>query len=112
MPEQITINLQTLVAWCALIGVLGGAIVYIKKGAGPIIAPFRRVENKVKDHEKYLHNDKEKLEEHDKAIKEIAESNKAICKALLLLMEHAVTGNSVEKLKKGKQELQEYLINR
>lgn len=112
MPEQITINLQTLIAWCAFIGVLGGAIVYIKKGAGPILAPFRRVENKVKSHEQYLHNDKEKLEEHDKAIKEISEDNKVICKALLLLMEHAVTGNSVEKLKKGKQELQEYLINR
>lgn len=112
MPEQITINLQTLIAWLAFIGVLGGAIVYIKKGAGPILAPFRRMESKVKNHEQYLHNDKEKLEEHDKAIKEISEDNKVICKALLLLMEHAVTGNSVEKLKKGKQELQEYLITR
>ena len=112
MPEQITINLQTLIAWLAFIGILGGAVMYIKKGASPFLAPFRRMERKMQDHDGYLKKDKEKLEEHDKAIKEISADNKAICKALLLLMEHAVTGNSVDKLKKGKQELQEYLINR
>ena len=112
LPEHVTINLQDIITWAAGIGIMGGAIVYMIKAVRPILTPFRNVEKTVKEHDGYFKNDRERLDSHDKVIAAMAEDNRIICKSLLLLMEHAVTGNSVDKLKKGKQALQDHLINR
>jgi gas vesicle protein len=36
----------------------------------------------------------------------------AICSSMLAILEHNINGNSVDKLKKAKEDLQEFLIHR
>lgn len=50
-------------------------------------------------------------EDHDR-LKKLEKGNEAICKCILALTDHSLTGNSVEKLKRAKEEMQNYLIEK
>ena len=39
-------------------------------------------------------------------------SNQMLCKSMLALLDHEITKNSIEKLKKVKTEMQNYLIEK
>lgn len=61
----------------------------------------------------------EKVEAHENRLNEViigqaehAKSTRIICKGMLALVEHEITGNSIEKLSLIKAEFQEYLINK
>ena len=56
-------------------------------------------------HEELLKND-------DKRMKEVENSNKMILQCLLVIINHDITGNGIDKMKAARDELQEYLINR
>ena len=36
----------------------------------------------------------------------------AMCATMLALLDHSITGNSVDKLKKAREEMQEFIIHR
>lgn len=44
--------------------------------------------------------------------KETDDFTKTMCSAMLALLDHNITGNSVDKLKKAKEELQDFLVNK
>ena len=48
----------------------------------------------------------------DARLKEIEVSNKMILQCLLVIINHDITGNGIEKMKSARDELQEYLINK
>ena len=52
------------------------------------------------------------LDNDNKRLKETEESNKMILQCLLVIINHDITGNGVEKMKEARNDLQEYLINR
>ena len=59
------------------------------------------------------------VDNHDKLLKkddarmtEVEESNKMILQCLLVIINHDITGNGIDKMKAARDELQEYLINR
>lgn len=52
------------------------------------------------------------LKKYDKRMKEVEDSNKMILQCLLVIINHDITGNGIEKMKVARDELQEYLINR
>lgn len=66
-------------------------------------------EGKCSRYDEYFSRDRERLD----AIEMNARSaNTIIIKSLQALTEHALNGNNVEPLKKSKEELDEYLLNR
>ena len=67
--------------------------------------PNDDLKNTVARHDKLLDND-------DKRLKEIENSNRMILQCLLVIINHDITGNGIEKMKTARDELQEYLINR
>ena len=83
------------------ISIIGGGITMIIR----LFTPYKKMRYTVEKHTQLLEKD-------NKRINETEESNKIICKTLLVLIEHEITGNSIDKLKSTKQELQEYLINK
>ena len=106
-------------AICATIVALGAAVGVILKGVGWIKAPSNKLIKRIDDHEIRLNEHDDKLKEHDqylgndkKAIEEIMESNRVSQQSLLAIMEQLMTGNSLEKLEKAKEDLQKYLINK
>ena len=61
--------------------------------------------NPVARHEKLL-------DEHEKLIKDQGETEKMLCKCMLALIDHEITGNSIEHMKEIRSEMQAYLIEK
>jgi hypothetical protein len=82
-------------------------------GAGAIIVGIIRWwrnpditrDEKLKKHDELLDND-------NKRLKELEDSNKIIMQSMLALMSHELDGNHREELKQARDELQNYLIRR
>lgn len=108
-----------ILAACGLIIAVGGAGMYIKKGVDALRRPLDEVRNDIKamkkdqtTNERYFKNDADRLNEHDKILREIQEDQKRTMRAVVLLLSHAETGNNTGEIKKGRAELEDYLINK
>jgi hypothetical protein len=53
----------------------------------------------------------ESVKDNSERIKKVEDGNKIIMKALMAIMNHEINGNSVDKLQKSLQELNDYLID-
>jgi hypothetical protein len=96
-----TITSEQILGFCALITALWGIwkiVKEIKKPGDDLVA-------KVNLHESLLKKDNERL-------KDMETSNKMILQCLLIIINHDITGNGIEKMKETRDELQEYLINK
>lgn len=91
-------TIQTILAICGGISVVGGAVTVVKKW----IAPAVKLNNRVKV-----------LEEHDKndfqAIQDIKERDGLIMEALINMLNSQISGNNVDQLKKTRDKLISYL---
>ena len=86
--------------------------------------PFTDTSEKVRKHDERLDkveadvkeikdkNQEERLKKLETEVKELKEMSKMICKGQLVLMEHEITGNSIDKLKDAKGEMQTFLIEK
>jgi hypothetical protein len=90
--------IQTILAICGGISVIGGAVAVVKKW----IAPAVKLNDRVKV-----------LEDHDKndfqAIQDIKERDGLIMEALINMLNSQISGNNVEQLKKTRDKLISYL---
>lgn len=92
----------TVLMWAlGIIITVGGAAAVI----GKMFSPFRKVQAKLKKHDELLDNDKRKLDDHE-------ESMKLVLRAQMTLIDHELTGNSVDRLREVKNDINAYLINR
>ena len=98
---NFTITSAQILAFCAFVTTLWGVWKIVKE----IKKPNDDLKNTVARHDKLLDND-------DKRLKEIENSNRMILQCLLVIINHDITVNGIEKMKTARDELQEYLINR
>lgn len=98
---------QVLLVLCAAICSIGGAVSVLSK----VFIPHRSIKERVKRHDDLLGKDKEALDQIEANMNEERKTNRMICRSVLALLEHAITGNSVEKLKDAKTALQQHLID-
>lgn len=99
--ENIAITLNDFLYLCGAIATVWGVYKIIKE----IKKPNEELKETVKKHEKYLAEDKIEIEE-------IKEGNKVICKSIMTMINHELTGNDVNNMKKMRDELQDYLIEK
>ena len=59
-----------------------------------------------------VHRHGELLEKDDTRLDNIEASNKMMLQCMLVIINHDITGNGIEKMKIARDELQEYLINK
>lgn len=96
-----TLTSGQIMAFCSFIAAIWGVwkiVVELKK-------PNDNLKAKVERHEDLLNNDNNRL-------KEVEESNKMILQCLLVIINHEITGNGIDKLKTTRDTLQEYLVNK
>ncbi len=98
---NFTITSEQIIWLCSFIGGLWG----LWKIAKEIRRPSDDVKAKLKQHDQFLDAD-------NKRLKEIEESNHLILQSLLAIVNHDITGNGVENMKKIRDNLQEFLVNR
>lgn len=112
MPEQIMIDTNAVYAWCIFIAAIGVAIGWLAKATKPMLKPFKKLQQEVKDIEACEEKDRSHIEQHEKALVELTNDNRMIMESIALLMKHAETGNNTGEISRKRQELEKYLINR
>lgn len=103
---------ETILTISGVIVAVGGAAVYIAKAIGAAMKPTNELKKEMQKHTKYLENDERRLNEHDQISREIKEDQKMMLKSLHLLLTHAETGNNTGEVKKGKEELEQYIFKK
>lgn len=94
----------------AFITAIGGAIAVIKKWIK---------DSKPSKHEEVLKEHAKQLSKLNKRVTVLESTNRkqdkfveAMCSSMLALLDHNINGNSIDKLKEAKEEMQEFLIHR
>ena len=92
------------------ITVIGGAWAYIKKW----IAESKGAKNSeiIQEHTEQLKSIDERLQQLEKANVSQDKYVNAMCATMIALLDHSITGNSIDKLKKARDDMNEYLIHR
>lgn len=98
---DFTITSNQIMGFCSLVALIWGVWKIVKE----IKKPSDDLKKLVDRHSAMLDND-------NKRLKEIEESNKMILQCLSVIINHNITGNGIEQMKEVRNDLQEYLINR
>ncbi len=90
-----------IIGFCSLVVAIWGVWKIVKE----LKKPNDDLKKLVEKHSTLLDND-------NKRLKEAEETNKMILQCLLVIINHEITGNGIEKMKEARSNLQDYLINR
>lgn len=105
--NDLSITFQTLLA-------IFGSITAIVAGVSAIakmFSPFKELQKKVGEHEERLKKGDEKFIELENEFHKSMQMQREVCKSLMVLMNHEITGNSIDKLKIQYEEMQKFLID-
>lgn len=95
-----TVTSEQIIWICTFIAAIWAVWKIIKE----VRKPNYDLKAKVERHEELLDND-------NKRMKKIEESNQMILKSLIAIINHEITGNGIEKMKEAREDLQNFLIN-
>lgn len=98
---HFTITSEQIMGLCALATALFGIYKIVKE----FKKPSEELKAEVESHGEMLKADNERL-------KAVEHSNKMILQCLLVIINHDITGNGIDKMKEARDELQEFLINK
>ncbi|MDD4533364.1 MAG: hypothetical protein PHC48_02685 [Prevotella sp.] len=106
--SDIEITIQTILAFFGGITCVVAGVSAITK----LFNPFKDLKKRIDEHEKKLSNDNLRMNNMENTMCEVEESNKVICKSLLVLLNHEITGNCVDKLKLQRDVLEQFLVDK
>lgn len=92
--------------------VIASAVEKLAFTAKNIKAPYKEQAGRIEEMEKRLCDAERKLARDNDRFSDTDESMRLTQMAILALLDHGIDGNNTEGLKKAKDELQNYLINR
>ena len=98
---EFVITSNQIMGFCAIVASLWGLWKIVKEWK----KPSDDLKSTVNKHDALLDND-------NKRLKDIEDSNQMILKCLLVIINHSITGNGIEKMKVIREELQDFLINK
>ena len=98
---EFTITSEQLLGLCAFVTAVWGVWKTTKEES----KPSADLKKEVDEHSRLLESD-------NKRLKEVEESNRLILQSLLVIVNHEISGNGIDGMKKTRDELQEYLVNR
>lgn len=98
---EFTVSSEQIIWFCSFIAALWGLWKIVKE----VRKPNDDIRAKLEQHDKFLDSD-------NKRLKEIEESNHMVLQCLLVLINHSITGNGIDKMKEARDQLQDFLINR
>lgn len=103
---------KLVLGFCGMVAAIGGAAAIIAR----IFTPVKEIKKRLSELEILHKNDQQSNQTRfDKDLKEIKlleESNRHICQCMVALMDHEITGNSIERLKNARDDLNRFLIEK
>ena len=112
MMNALPVLWKMILGLCGMIAAIGGAAAILAKVFAPINEMKRRIDALEKLHKDDQKSNEGRFKTDLIAIEQLEESNKRICKCMVALMDHEITGNSIERMKKTRDELNDYLIEK
>lgn len=116
MDTPITFTVSQLIgvflAACGLVTATAAAGAVIVALINKIKAPNVAQNARLDEHEKMLKRHEEKLLNDNNRLIRIDEEMAICLKAMLALLRHGIDGNDIESMKKVRNDLQSYLIDR
>lgn len=106
--EELTITWNTILAFFGAVAIIGGGL----KVLAQLLNPYKEIMNKLKKHDELLDNDNKRLKALNDTFEEIKEEQKLQGMALMEIMNHMISGNDVDKLKKRYQEMVEHYVEK
>ena len=98
---EFVITSNQILGFCVFVTSVWGIWKIVKE----VKKPNDDLKNTVDKHDILLDNDNRRL-------KEIEDSNKMVLQCLLVIINHDITGNGIEKMKEARDELQNFLITK
>lgn len=98
---SFSVTSEQIIYICSFIAAVWGIWKIVKE----IRKPNDDLKAEVSKHTRLLDNDNKRLKEYE-------ESDRMILQCLLVIINHEITGNGIENLKRARDDLQEYLINK
>lgn len=98
---EATISLNDLLWFTGFIASCWGVVKIIKE----IKKPNEELRAQVKENTEKLNKDLERIESME-------ETNKVLCECILALLNHEITGNSVDKMKESRDKMEKHLIQK
>lgn len=98
---EFTISTNQIIWFCSFVAGLWGLWKIVKEAR----KPNDDLKAKVEKHDRLLDKDNKRLEA-------VEASNRMILQSLLVIINHEITGNGVEKMKTVRDSLEEYLVKR
>lgn len=117
MWNNVVITVEGLLWVCGAIAIIGGAIALIVKCFAPFqklkadvaskasVCDFEALKKDVESLKNYQNTDHAELKKLEMGIEKI-------CKCTLAITDHELTGNSVDKLRDARDDMQDYLIQK
>lgn len=100
-PSMIWQAVLVVLALCGVVGTVGKAIDVLRS----CFDPGRKRDQRLAACEA-------KLDRDHKRLTALEEGNRELCRAMLALLNHEITGNSVDKLKVAQEALTSYLVEK
>lgn len=119
MMNMGDIQFSQIMQLCALVLILVGAYNTIMSAI-----KNRREEKKLRDspvtqlaervdrHDELLAKDKDRLDDHDKQLKDIGTGMRVMLRNNMAVTSHLINGNSTDKMQASYTEIQDYLVDR
>ena len=104
--------MTVLLAGCAAIIALGGAIAAIMKFWKWAHRDTEKNTSKLDDVMNWLSSDKRRIEKLEKTQVETAEQNRLMLKAIVALMSHELDGNHTKQLTEARNDIENYLYGK
>ncbi len=115
MIEAIT-TIPILWRWvlgaCAMIVALGSAGAVIVKVFKPKYDFRKEIDTLARKQATDQESNERRFKKDLDIINDLKESNKYLCKGVLALLNHEISGNSVEKLTKARDTMSDYLVEK
>lgn len=101
LDPSFMITSEQVIYICGLIAALWGLWKIVQE----VRKPNNDLKTTVEKHTQILMDDENRLKDYE-------DTTQMILKCLLVIINHEITGNGIEKMKKTRDELQEFLIDK
>ena len=117
MWNNVVITVEGLLWFCGAVAIIGGAVALFMR----CFAPFQKVKTEIASKAsacdlEALKKDVESLKSYQNTdhaeLKKLETGIEKICKCTLAITDHELTGNSVDKLRDARDDMQDYLIQK
>lgn len=92
--------------------IVGAALIALITAIWALVGKIKEALKPAHELEEWRRATDAKLDRDNRRLTSLEDGNKALCRGVLALLNHEITGNSVDKLKDAQTGLSDYLIDR